>query len=508
MRRPSWILALLACLLALGIAGCGGDDESSSPLGGGLSYLPKDSPFAIVLDTDLDGEGYQAVDSILKKFPLPVGSVKELLRGQLAAPGSGVDFEEDVEPILGNPVVLGASDPTGFLLDSGDDEFVASLQATDKDALDSLIEKTKPRETGELGGATKYEDDGTVFAVKDDVVILAGSEELLDQALERAEGDGHLDEPAFDRALEGLPGEAIARVYANVQALLESDPDSADAQKVKWVDALRTLGMTASARDDGVEVQFNLRTDSEGLSEDDLPTAAGDDSPPVIERDGEIGLGLRNPAQVLSFAEAAGQAIDPAGFGDYAKAKQTLDARLGVDIDDDLIAQLTGDVSASVSLDRKFGVRAELKDPAAFEDALEKMAPVLPDLVAGTGTGPVELERPRGGDGLFALAQSDGDAVVFGVRNDVFVMTNERARARELADAEPADVDGAEGALVMSADAQELVNNLIEEMGTGLGLGGLESFGAQLVTAPLEELGGSASLSTDGLRGRISLGID
>lgn len=506
MRPPTWILALLACLLALGATACGGDDEGSSPLGAGLAYLPQDSPFAIALDTDLDGGGYQAVDSILKKFPLPVGSVRELLRGELAAPGSGVDFEKDVEPILGNPVVLGASDPTSFVLDSGDDDFVASLEATDQDALDSLIEKSKPREAGELGGATKYEDDGTVFAVKDDVVVLAGSEELLDQALERADGDDHLDQASFDSALDGLPGDALVRVYANVQALLESDPDSADARKVKWVEALRTLGLTAGASDDGVEVRFNLRTDPEGLSEDDLPMAAGDASPPVIERDGEIGVGLRNPAQVVRFAEAAGQAIDPAGFGDFAKAKQTLNARLGVDIDDDLIAQLDGDVSASVSLDGQFGVRAELKDPAAFGDALEKMAPVLPDLVAGAGAGPVELQEPD--DGLYALAQSDGDAVVFGVRNEVFVLATDRDRAEELADAEPAEVDGAEGALVMGADAQQLVNTVIEDMGTELGLGGLESFGAQLVTGPLEALSGSASVSTDGLRGRISLGIE
>ena len=57
-----------------------------------------------------------------------------------------------------------------------------------------------------MAGATKYEDGGTSFAVKDDVVVFAGSSERLDQALERADGDDHLDEDTFNAALEGLPG--------------------------------------------------------------------------------------------------------------------------------------------------------------------------------------------------------------------------------------------------------------------------------------------------------------
>ena len=32
----------------------------------------------------------------------------------------------------------------------------------------------------------------------------------------------------------------------------------------------------------------------------------------------------------MSFAENAGQAVDPAGFGDYAQAKKTIDRQLGV----------------------------------------------------------------------------------------------------------------------------------------------------------------------------------
>ncbi len=507
MRRALTLLALLGCLLALGLSACGGgdDEDDAGPLDTALGYVPADTPLALAVDTELDGPGYENVDAILKKFPLPYGSVREFLRAELASPGSGVNFDEDVEPILGNPAVLGASDVASFLAGSNDDDFVLVLQASDQEALDRLVEKTGAQETGEAGDATKYESGGTPFAVAGDVVVLAGSERLLDQAVERSGGDEHLDAERFGAALDGLPEDALARVYLNMRELLAADPDAAEARKVTWVDALRTLCMTATATGDGVEVEFNLVTDPEGLDEADLPMASGGDSPSVLDRDEQLNFGLRDPSQVVAFAEAAGQAIDPGGFGDYSQAKQTIESRLDVDIDRDLVGQLNGDMAASVGLDGSFGVRAELRDPEAVAATLKKAAPVLGDLAEGAGTGAVQLQEPSGDDGLYALAQSDGDAVWFGVVNDVLVVANEEASARELASAEPQAVEGAEGALAMSADGQELANAVL---GGLEGLDGLEAFGAQLVTAPLEQLRGSAVIDTDGLRGRVTLAID
>ena len=54
-----------------------------------------------------------------------------------------------------------------FISDSDDDDSSRSLDADDSEALDRLIDKTKPQEQGEVGGATVYDDDGTVFACKE-----------------------------------------------------------------------------------------------------------------------------------------------------------------------------------------------------------------------------------------------------------------------------------------------------------------------------------------------------
>jgi hypothetical protein len=508
VRRLLAVLALLACVAVTALAACGGDDEDTNALGSALAYLPEQSPFAVAIDTKLDGDQYKALDSILGKFPLDAPSVRELLRDQLTGDNSRVDFEEDVEPILGNPFVVGATDVTSFLDSSETQDFVAALKATDKDALDNLIDRTSPREVGEVAGATKYEDGGTSFAVKDDVVVFAGSSERLDQALERADGDEHLDEDTFDAALEDLPGDAAARIYSDLQLLIGSDPGGERARKVDWVAALRTLGMTASAREDRLEVQLNVRTDPEGLSDEDLPIAAGDEAPPVLSRDGEVGLGVRDPAQIVRFAEAAGQAINPRGFGDYAQAKQTLDSRLDISIDDDLVGQLTGDLAASIAPDGGFGIRAEVERPAALARTLVRVAGVLPSFAEGAGLGEVRIEKPSGSSGVYTLTQADGDDIAFGVVDDVFVVADDPAEAEELAAEEPEPVDGAVGAVAMRSDAERLANAVVEEFGPALGLSGFNALGAQLFTDPLGVLSGSLAASTDGLRGRLTLGID
>ena len=430
MRR---LVATSLALFAILSAGCGGGGDSGSALDSALSYLPKDAPFAVAIDTDVDGDQYKALQALIRKFPFGE-QVQESLRQQLEQSAGDVNFEDDVKPALGNPFVVGATDAASLSGESSAGNVVAALKVKDRDRFDEIIDKTKVRKIGEESGATLYEGDGSVLAVEDDMVVVASDRQQLTAALKRADGDDHLDEETFNEGLDGLPESALARVYVDLEAALKGNPGSADARRIKWIDALRTLGLTVVAKDEGIDVDFRLRTEGD-LSDADLPIAPGDESPDVIKRKGEVGLGVRDLAHIITFAENAGQAVDPAGFGDYAQAKKTIDRQLGVSLDEDLIGQLTGDVSASVSIDGKYAVRAELKDPRAFERTLAKVADVLPSFAEGAGFGTVGLSKPKGSDDFYALAQPDGDAVVFGVIDDVLVVANdpgagEQARRR------------------------------------------------------------------------------
>jgi len=502
MRR---LIATSLALSALLVAGCGGADDSGSALDSSLAYLPKDAPFAVVIDTDLDGDQYKAVQALLKKFPFG-GQVQNSLREQLEQ-GTNVDFNDDIRPVLGNPLVVGGTDAASITGDSGDTAIVGVIRAKDKDALDDLIGKTKPEKTGEESGAAIYGEGEPVFAVEDDTVIFANDRQQLTRALKRADGDDHLEEDAFNDGLDGLPDSALARVYTDLEALLKSDPGTGPARNIKWVAALRTLGLTVVAKNDSIDVDFRLRTEGD-LSDADLPIAPGDEAPDVIKQEGKVGLGIRDLAHIVTFAENAAQAVDPAGYGDYVKAKATIDKQLGVSLDDDLVGQLTGNVSSSISIDGKLSVRAELKDPRAFERTLAKVADVLPSFAEGAGFGTVALSKPKGSEDFYALAQPDGDAVVFGVVDDVLVVANHPKGAAQLAGLEPSAVPGAKGSVVVSTNAEQIVNALLGQFGPALGLGDLGGIGGALFTRPLGELNGFMSVSTDELRGKLTLAID
>ncbi len=500
MRRA---VALILALAAGAAAGCGGGD-SGSALDSTLAFLPKDTTFAVAVDTNVDGDQYKALAKLLNKFPFG-NQVRDNLLGQLEQSSGGINYNDDVKPVLGNPLVVGAVDPQA--LSGNSNAFIVALKAKDKGKLQDLVDKMKPRKTGEASGATLYRDSDTSFAVKNDMVVLANDDGQLKQALERADGDDHFGEDAFNQGLSGLPDNALARVYTDVEALLKNDPNSADARRIRWVAALRELGLTVTARDDGLDVDFRVRTEGD-LSDGDLPIASGDEAPPVIKHPGEIGLGIRDLAHIVHFGENAGQSVDPSGFGDYEQAKKTIDRQLGVSLDNDLIAQLTGNVSATVALDGGFGLRADLKDPKEFERTLTKIANVLPSFARGAGFGPVQLTKPTGQRGFYSLKRADGSEVDFGVAGDVLVVASDARRAALLAREQPVDVPGASGSVTMSTDAEQLVNNLLKQFGAAFGLNDLGALGTGLFTRPLGDLNGHLSASPDELRGKFSLAVE
>jgi hypothetical protein len=493
MTPARWLTAPLACLAIAVAIGCGGDD-SSSGVGSALSYVPAETPFAVAIDTDLEGDQYKALDSILNRFP-GAETIKALLKAQLTMGQEGVDFDKDLKPLLGEPAVISATDVTSFLSDTDESGFVAALKVSDTDALDSLIDKTQAQERGEVAGATVYQDEDTFFGVDGDMVVLAGSRDLLEAALERADGGESLSEDDFDAALDGLPDDALARVYVDVQALLGQGEDAQAARRIAWVDALRTLGLTLSAQESSIDVEFNLLTEGD-LSDADLPLASGDEPAQVVQRPNEVGIGLRDPSQVVAFFESALQAVDPDTFGDYEQGKRAIEGRLDIDVQRDVIEQLTGNLSVSVTIDGDFSARAELKDAAAFEQTFDKVVGALPEFGVDGVT--------RSGD-LYTLNTSDGFSLAFGVAGDAFVLGSDAARARGMASAQPSDVDGASGSLVVSADAEGIAREVLAGLAPQLGL---PDPVVPVLARPFDELKGSIVSSTDGMKGSVSLTLD
>jgi uncharacterized protein DUF3352 len=498
MRR---LLAILIVLPAL-VVGCGGGGgNAGSPLDEALGYLPGNAPFVVAVDTNLQGDQYKALSKLSGKFPFGA-QIQQLLKRSVEQ--GGTSFDKDLKPLLGNPFVVGATDARSFVGSGETQGFVGAIQAKDGSKLKDLVERQKPKQVGEQDGAKIYEDSssGDQFAIKDDVLVVAGNKQELERALSRRKGDNKLSEDDFKSALEGLPSSALVRSYFDVGGLIAADPSAKQATQVKWVGALRKLGLTARAEANAITIDFNQHTDG-SLGAKDLPLASGDQAPAVIQHDNELNVGLRNPGQIVNFALGAGRALEGASV---EAGKRQVEKQLGISIQRDLLDQLSGDLSANIALDGAFGVRAELKDPAAFKKTLAKISDALPSIAESIGGSGVALSKPKGGEGLYELAQSNGQSILFGVSNKVLVVTNDAARARRLASESPGSVPGTQGSVVISADAEKLADTALKQLGPQLGIGG--ALGGQLFTGPLGKLTGSVSSSAGGLKGALKLGID
>ena len=132
----------------------------------------------------------------------------------------------------------------------------------------------------------------------------------------------------------------------------------------------------------------------------------------------------------------------------------------------DILDQLSGDISASVSLDGQVRRAGRAEGPGGLRATRSRRSPsALPTLAEGLGLDDVTLVRPKGGKDFYALATPDGDSIVFGVKNGVFVITNDPGRADSLALDEPTRCAGQQGAVVVQADAEQIALKILEQLG-------------------------------------------
>jgi hypothetical protein len=496
-RKLSHFLPAFVLAGAIALAGCGGDSGSSSPLDEALGYLSEDAGFAFVASTDPDD--YGDFQDLAENFPF-ADRAQDLLKQALER--GSVDFDDQIRPLLGNEVVIGTSDNASFLDNGSDDTpFVLALQTEDADKLDELAQSGGEK-TGENEGYDVYEsDDGTVLATKDEVLVLSNSEGTLENALAQRGEDDRLTEDDVEPAFEDLPEDAPVKAYANVQALLGESPEAKDALKVEWVNHIETFGLSLDADDDALALDWSLRTDSEDLTDADLPLAGGSEAPQLLARDvgsAEVMLGLRDPSQVIDFGLAAAKVVDPAGYAEFENGKEAIGKQLGIDVDEDVLAQLTGNVAAVVSINGDFGARSELEDADAFEQTLAKVMDRLPKFADG-----VTVTKPKQGDSFYGVADQDGDSFAVGVADGSLIVANTAELASEVATRGLVDAEGQEGAVVASADAEQLVNAALAKF-----RGGIAGLGGSFVTGPLGELTQSVESSTEGLSGHLELNID
>jgi hypothetical protein len=517
VRRAWSAAALVLCALA---TGCGGGAGGPQELDDTLGYFPDNAGLIVVVNTDLESEQLERLDRKIVRPESGGESIEHWL--QDLSRGLGLSWEDDVKPLLGNPLVLGTQSSIQLTGIS------AAIRVQDEGKLHDLAQKI-PGSTrgGEAGGAELYEAEGGItFAIEDDFLIVAQDKDTLLRALEQKDSDDGLTEAEFNDALPVVSEDSLLQARTTIDSieeflgLSERVPEVERLFTLPWFDALGAVGITAAfADDEHLVVDVALNTDGGDLEEDDLPFATGDESPEVVSRDDEIVSANIDQSRTTVFLLRAAEAAFPDSR--FVQAVEDVEQDLGIDFEEEILKQFDGPSATALEFDgQTFAARSEVSDPDALREQLRVLAPHLPELVQGleglrseglafllllapdavASTQPLEdvqVELPAGPDDLYHVAGLTGDGpsdVYFGLIGDVFVIGSEEEGARTIAEEATEPVEDAAGAAVVRFDMRAGGLDLLQRFGLGIS-----------PEVPVGEVVGSLEASTERLHATLRI---
>jgi hypothetical protein len=484
--RARWIVGLVVCAVAAaGVAGCGSSGSSGSPLQTEFSYLPANSPLVLTIQTDPNSAGVKNTMAFLGRFsfaPLLESAVITRLRQ------AGVDYNADVKPLFGNPVVFAI--PAASLYRSGGGRnYVAVWVTKSSSALNSLIQRTSSglRKLGSRGSATLYGAGGrTAIAVDGATLVVGATRESVIAALDRHAQGGGVSMASYAANTAGLPTDAEIQVFGNVQQLLTGNPRASSALRVPWVAAIRGYGVSIGASSSGTTVRYHVDTTGSSLSPAQLPLSPA--APvPALPTGFPIAAGLQDPQHLITFIESAEQLAAPGKWATFQRRQAALRAKTGTDITA-LLHQLTGNLVIASNLHATFG-RADVADPKATAATLAKL---LKDPRDAFQTGTVT----RAGN-AYVFKKPKGDVILELVGSRLAVGNKTTAaQVHAFASAPTAPAAGAQGPVAFSVALPQLLSLVSRSASTRI---------PPALISTLGNLTGWASNTASGLNGTASL---
>ena len=352
-RFRALFAGLLAALTALAIAGCGGDDGGGSS-GDLAGYAPKESPVYIEGTIRPEGDLRENIEGLVSKvagIDDPGQRIIDEINSELGAgegdeEGSGMSYEDDIEPWLGDEAAV-------FLGDfSGDDENTGVIIATtDSDEAQNFLDKIADLagdslEKGEADGSNYLtSSDGETFGIVDDAVVFGGSLETFTAVAEASGGDSLEDVEDFSSLLDEAPDGSLANVYVDAEGFLSQVRTELDPETRAFLDSLGQQGDPGSAL-------VSLVPEASAVEMQALSTAEGlmtDASPELLQELPADAFAALVAPSVGAQLSAVIEQIDSAGIPGEVPPGQLNNAlqRFGIDLT--RIAESLGDVGFYVT---------------------------------------------------------------------------------------------------------------------------------------------------------------
>jgi hypothetical protein len=342
---------------------------------------------------------------------------------------AGFDYRADVKPWLGNQLSIagGAPDASG---QPADLVFIADIkdEAAFATALGSLLPDGTETSEETYQGLTVTRAGTANYAIVDGMLVAGETPEPVHAAIDVFQGraDSLADLPAFSGAMRTLPSDHLAAAWVDLQqAATSANPTGA----VTDMAGFSTFSMALLAEESGFRLVGQLPVDAESVGaaiRDALASGATiPQLPDAMPAGTEVSLILHNLRAALERTESELQDQSPDVASTIDQLRALAAFGLGVDIDNDLLPLLDGEVGVAlhgIADGRPAGaLLLRPTDPAASAEALGRVVDALEsrgssaDRTTVAGTEVVSIDVPQVGAVSWAVAD---DLIVLGLTPD------------------------------------------------------------------------------------------
>ena len=312
--------------------------------------------------------------SIARRFP----DARERVKGEFddtvddiladLLEGSGLNYSTDVKPWLGNEVSVAVLPPG----DADEPLFVIMVQTEDEAKAKAAIAKAKT--AGEFTGAYDIVDDF--------VVISDQSEEEDDQAAldlvkaQAAKDDGGLAKSdEFNDVVDELAGDRLILGWIDVEGAVKVGEDLGAFDGPGFLDAFK----------DAKTVAFDVHAEERAIEFQGVARATGEDTGIEPELTASLPATTLAALTMFNLDSAATRVLETFFGGTRAEAVAEIDQMTGLDIDQDILSWMGGEVALVAGPVRggrpfpDFALVAEPTDKAKAEAGIAKIRQVLSD---------------------------------------------------------------------------------------------------------------------------------